>query len=68
MRKEKKFVLGGTILKKGKFQSTYIVSLAQLKKNIFIEKSPFNFVWRRKKNLTLVFCFLLLLKREIKNV
>ena len=27
LRKEKKLVLGGTILKKGKFQSEYIVSL-----------------------------------------
>ena len=39
--KKKKLVLGGTVLKKGKFQSKSIVSLTQLKKNISIEKSPF---------------------------
>ena len=33
-------VLGVTILKKGKFQSKYIVSLTQLKKNKFCNKSP----------------------------
>ena len=32
-----KLVLSGTILKKGKFQSKYIVSLRLLKKNISIE-------------------------------
>ena len=32
-----KLVLGGTILKKAKFQSKYIVSLTLLKKNISVE-------------------------------
>ena len=41
LRKEKKLVLGGTILKKGKFQSKSIVSLTELKKSISIEKPPF---------------------------
>jgi len=39
LRKEKRLVLGGTILKKGKFQSKCIVSLTQLKKNISIRKT-----------------------------
>ena len=34
-----KLVLGGTILKKGKFQSKYTVALTQLKKNISIIKT-----------------------------
>ena len=38
-KRKKKLVLGGTILKKGKFQSKYIVSLTQFKKNISIRKT-----------------------------
>ena len=37
LRKEKKLVLGGTILKKGRYQSKYTVSLTQLKKTISME-------------------------------
>ena len=44
LRKEKKLVLGGSILKKGKFQSKYIVSLTQLKKNISIRKTHWFFL------------------------
>ena len=39
MRKDKKLFLGGTTLKKGKFQSKYIASLTNLKKNISIRKT-----------------------------
>ena len=54
-------------MKKGKFQSKYIVSLTQLKKNISTEKPPLNF-YGEGKNLTLVVCSLLPLKGGIKSV
>ena len=60
-------VLGGTVLKKGKFQSKYIVSLTQLKKNIPWRKLLLIFM-EKEKNLTLVVCSLLPLKGGIKSV
>ena len=54
-------------MKTGKFQSKYIVSLTQLKKNIPWRKLLLIFM-EKEKNLALVVCFLLLLKAEIKNV
>ena len=59
-------VLGGTVLKKGKFQSKYIVSLTQLKKNIPWRKLLLIFM-EKEKNLTLVVCSLLPLKGGIKK-
>ena len=45
LRKEKKLVLGRTILKKGRFQSKYIVSLHSLRKTFPLKKKKQQMHW-----------------------